>query len=170
VGLAKRSQQASVSGCTLLRLISQPGVPRTSSALGNPSHGWLISPSTDAPFQARRSRKSKVERGSLGDLSLLHNQPRNGVEAGEDTSSVGRYGVWFSYPLCAGAQENRTVEPIVPYSSQINLGQAKVCWRNSSKADPIFNLKIAQRLGGSARHCHTEDLCRRNAARFCDGS
>ena len=39
------------------------------------------------------------------------------------------------------------MEPIVPYSSQINLGQAKGCWRNSSKADPL-NLKIAQRPGG----------------------
>jgi len=33
------------------------GVSRTSSALGDHSHEWLISPSNDACVQARRSRK-----------------------------------------------------------------------------------------------------------------
>ena len=81
-----------------------PGVSSAPSALGDPSHGWLISPSTGA-VSKRDEVESKVERGCLQDLSLLHDQPQTERKRAEDTSSVGRYGVWFGYTVCRRTEE-----------------------------------------------------------------
>ena len=98
--------------------------------------------------QKRDRVERKVKRGCLQDLSLLHDQPQTGRKRVEETGSVGRYRVCLSVLVCRRTGEQDCGTNRASFSSQINLGQAKGCWRNSSKADPIFNLKIAQRLGG----------------------
>ncbi len=99
-------------------------VSQVASALGDPSHGWLISPSTGGASK-RDEVESKVERGCLRDRPLLHDQPQTGRKRAEDTSSVGRHRVLFAYPCVPDPQESKTVEPIVPYQQSNQPGSRK---------------------------------------------
>jgi len=55
-----------------------PGVSSAPSVLGDPSHGWLISPTNSVGVSNRDEVESEVERGCLQDLSLLHDSLKRG--------------------------------------------------------------------------------------------
>jgi hypothetical protein len=98
-----------------------PGVASAHSALGDPSHGWLISPSMCG--------RVKSDTESKGRLSVvvceIHTQPRTGVEAGSrDGSCRARPVLLYPYLVCR-PQKNRTVEPIVPYQQSNQPGSSE---------------------------------------------